>query len=299
MSVDKFGRYSTTGEKSSVFNKNYGLPVTLEGDYNIGNKRLKFVNDPKDNSDAINLRTLKAEVSTCLKLEGNGSYNAKDCRIINIADPKNKQDSVTKEYVDTHISTGLKIEGNTYNARGKQIQNVGDPILPSDVVTIQYMNKMTPILNHDNWNFSNKRLSNIQNPSYGGEAVNLTTLKSLAICKNKKTDEYYDAKDLKVSNIGNCIQDGDAVNKRMLNFTVKTLTRDNEKHLERLGAAIFRYIHRSSGRAADPDVLSSNYLNWEEIHKAPETSSKLNQNDNLDIIQETEENEDNVRTKRI
>lgn len=61
MSVDKFGRYTEFGVRSRL--NDTGFPVTPEGDYNVSNKRLKHVNDPQDNSDAINLKTLKSEMT--------------------------------------------------------------------------------------------------------------------------------------------------------------------------------------------------------------------------------------------
>lgn len=266
MSVDKFGRYSVTGEKPNVLNRNSGLPLTAEGDYNIGNKRLKSVKDPQDNNDAINLKTLKKELSSNLRVEGNDTYNAKNCRIINIADPHNKQDCVTKGYADTLTSTSLKLEGDTYNAKGKLIQNVGDPLLPSDVVTMRYMEKNTPTQHNDYWNFAGKRLSSIKEPIYDGEAVNLATMKSLTICKTSKTDKYFDANNLQLSNIGDCVHDGDAVNKRMLYITSNEWMKQYNRKLERLGSALFHYIHRSTGRAADPQVHDRNYLDWPSIH---------------------------------
>lgn len=66
MSVDKFGRYTEFGVRSRSNDKeaHTGFPVTPEGDYNVSNKRLKYVNDPQDDSDAINLKTLTSEMTT-------------------------------------------------------------------------------------------------------------------------------------------------------------------------------------------------------------------------------------------
>lgn len=64
MSVDKFGRYSDHGVGPRSYGKGGGLPITSTGDYNIGNKRLKFLNDPVDGKDAVNLKTVQSETST-------------------------------------------------------------------------------------------------------------------------------------------------------------------------------------------------------------------------------------------
>lgn len=232
MSVDKFGRYSVKGETPSVYNKqNSGLPVTKEGDYNVGNKRLKFVKAPQDDEDCV-----------------------------------------TKGYADSLISTSLKMEGDAYNAKGKQIQNVKDPLLPSDTVTMRYMNKMTPTQTDDHWSFADKRLSNIKDPLYPREAVNLETLRAMAICKQISGDKQFNANNLKLANIADCTKAGDAVNKRMLEKTIEEWTHSYDQKLERLGSALFNYIHRHSGQTPNPQVNGKNYLDWTAIHEMSDTT---------------------------
>jgi hypothetical protein len=193
----------------------------------------------------------------------------------------------------------LTPDGN-YNFEGKVINNVGDPVLPTDAVTVKYMEERTPTVHENHWGFSDKRLSNIRRPLYDGEAVNLATLKSLTICKKDETDTSYDVKKLKLSNVGDCAQDGDAVNKKMLDILVKQWTTDNEKHLERLGAALFRYIHRAAGRAAAADVDSRSYLNWEEIHDSENSKVEtLQKEKDVQVNEPTDNDEDYIRGKRI
>lgn len=217
---------------------------------------------------------------------------------------------VKSGYNEKRAGFPLTPDGN-YNFEGKVIQNVGNPLLSSDAVTVKYMEKRTPTVHEDYWGFSGKRLSNIQYPIYDGEAVNLATLKLLTIYKKDKTDTSYDVNKLKLSNVGDCEQDGDAVNKKMFDIVHKRWTTEYEKHLERFGAAIFNYIHRASGRAAASDVDSHNYLNWKEIHNPekpnqqdnPSESPKdktLENGDKVNVINEpTENDEDSRREKRI
>lgn len=217
---------------------------------------------------------------------------------------------VKSGYNEKRAGFPLTSDGN-YNFEGKIIQNVGDPLLPSDAVTVQYMDKRTPTVHEDYWGFSNKRLSNIHFPLYDGEAVNLATLKLLTIYQKNENDKSYDVKKLKLSNVGDCEEDGDAVNKKMFDIVHKKWTIEYEKHLERFGAALFNYIHRAAGRNAASDVDSHNYLNWEEIHNSekpnqqdnPYESSKvktLEKEDKVNVINEpAENNEDYLREKRI
>ena len=263
MSVDKFGRY----------------------DHN-------FVRDKKTATSGF-------------AITKNGDYDAMEKLIRNVKDPVLPNDAATKGYVSGNVLK--KTQDNNYDCEERLIKNVGDPISPSDVVTVQYMEKNTPTFNKDHWGFSNKRLSNINAPLYDGEAVNLATLQILALCRKKRVDGnfdgIFDATNVRITNIGDCKMDEDAVNMKYLRESITTLNKSNEKKLERLGAALFRYIHRTTGRSAESDVDSSNYLDWSEIHgyKREEKKPDSTSIDKLDSIpvDETENDEEHLRNKRI
>lgn len=72
MSVDVFGRNLKREESSSRGPPGIGYKLTTSGQYDIENKRLCNVADPKDSHDAINLgtlqRTSQANIENVLKL---------------------------------------------------------------------------------------------------------------------------------------------------------------------------------------------------------------------------------------
>lgn len=242
---------------------------------------------------------------TGFEITKGGDYDAMNKLIRNVKEPILLNDAATKGYVSDKVLK--KTNNNNYDCEGKLIQNVGDPIASSDVVTVQYLKKLTPTLNEDHWGFSNKRLSNIKEPIYDGEAVNLAALQVLTVCRKRKIDgnlnNTFDANSLRISNVGDCKMDGDAVNKKLLHESIQTWTKTNEKHLERLGAALFRYIHRSSGRSVESGVDARNYLDWDEIHG----QESIGKNKDSTLIGklgkspegETENDEEHLRNKRI
>lgn len=99
MSVDKFGRYSDQGIRSRSNAKGDRLPVTPNGDYDIGNKRLQFVNDPIESKDAVNLQTLLLETSNSLKLNDGKDYNCGSRKLTEVGPPEHFDDAVNVNYI--------------------------------------------------------------------------------------------------------------------------------------------------------------------------------------------------------
>jgi hypothetical protein len=190
MSVDKFGRYSSIGVRSK--DEHCGLPLTEEGDYNISNKRLRFVNNPEDESDAINLNTLELKTSNVLKLEGD-IYNAKNHRISNVANPEDDQDSVTKGYLDTTLESKttnvLKLEGAIYDAKNHRISNIANPEDDQDSVTKGYLDTIIPQKLENRFSFYNFTIKNIGDPQEEGDAVNLKYIQKNCITYGSRMND--------------------------------------------------------------------------------------------------------------
>jgi hypothetical protein len=195
MSVDKFGRYSESGTRSGSFGKRggVGLPLTSDGDYDMSNKRLKFVNDPKDDNDAINLKTLKSETSSSLTLQNN-VYNARFHKIVNIPKPLDRYDSVNKEYLIWHINHTLNFNNikKEFDAKNLKIINLADPVDDQDSVTKKYLHSVIPEKT-DKFSFYNFVIHDIGDPQDMRDAVNLQYITDHCItydidkidCKNK------------------------------------------------------------------------------------------------------------------
>lgn len=141
MSVDKFGRHST----NRFSNRNRGLQgppgrgfeLTVNGNYDIQNKRLCNVRNPSSDTDAVNLKTLK---EGCLYSDGKISYNGKGKVISNIASPLLDHDVVTKKYLEQN-SIPRRISGDRLSFENKKLQNIGNPELDSDAVSLGYLKK--------------------------------------------------------------------------------------------------------------------------------------------------------------
>ena len=211
MSVDKFGRYSESGSRSGSYGKRGGLPLTSDGDYDISNKRLKFVNDPKDDSDAINLKTLKSETSSSLKLLNN-VYDANEHRIANLAKPVDKHDSVNKEYLMWHINQTLKYnafsDNKLFDGKGLRIANIADPVDDKDSVTKEYLHSVIPEKNPDRFSFYNFVIHDIGEPKDMKDAVNLQYITDHCIIHDTK--HSIDCKDKVLTNVKQGIAQSDA-----------------------------------------------------------------------------------------
>lgn len=237
MSVDKFGRYTESGVRSRSYDKeaHTGLPLTPEGDYNISNKRLRYVNDPQDSSDAINLKTLHSKISNSLKLEKD-VYNAKSHKIVNIPNPENEHDVVNKGYVDSKLEQTISRQGdafvqgemsyecleskdNQWNGKKRKIINVQQAEHPDEVpvmgqtltrqgdVFVLGENKYNFLeLNNNNWDAKNHTISNLPAGKEDGDAVNVSQIP-------KKDQNYWDFFNKRLVRVKPARDDNDCVTK--------------------------------------------------------------------------------------
>lgn len=223
MSVDKFGRFSEEKFKRSLRGpKGEGFSLTPEGEYDIKNKRLKFVQDPVDEKDAVNLNTL--EKSTMLY--GDRGFNANNNRIVNVRTPESDGDVATKSYVDNNIPfTSNKVKYWSFS--NKRLAAVSDPKDMSDVVNLQYFEKHIPVKTESSWGFGNKRLANTALPQETSDAVNVEYLFNNVLCKRPVKystvgetsfhhSSEFDAQGHVISNIGKPRNLDDVVTKRYL-----------------------------------------------------------------------------------
>lgn len=145
MSVDKFGRRSNR-KRPERGPKGEGFKLTSEGDYDIQSKRLRYLDDPVESGDAVNLKTLQSGLVNCIQTYGSDE---------------------------------------NFDAQMKRVGNASDPLEGSDLVTKQYLHGHIPDEKETFWLFKHKRLSNVASPLYNGEAVNLEFLKNNAITKDR------------------------------------------------------------------------------------------------------------------
>lgn len=289
MSVDKFGRFSER--------KREGLKLSPDGNYDMQKKRIKFLHDPIDPEDAINLMTLKANTLPI----NSARINAQGRRIVNVARPTSANDVVTKGFLENSVplktnqtksysvhqysiqdlaypqsngdAVNLKyVKDNCLlndveiNAKSKIITNLKSPVKPSDAVNLGYMKANTVnlkyvkdncILNDVEIDAKSKIITNLQQPFKPSDAVNLEYMKANTLIKNQNT---YNAQKCLISNILSPVKIDDAVSKRYL-----------KEVLGDLGYTIYSRISTKSGRASlhDSDDWKSKALDfsWEDLFK--------------------------------
>lgn len=135
--------------------------MTVDRDYDIKLKRLKFVNDPKDELDAVNLKSLGEKCLT----DTQGVFNANGKLIANVYNDDTK-------FNDTDTNNYFSILG-TIDAKRNVISNVFDPQSSQDAASKGYVDKRKPGHGKHHWNFLNKRLMNVSNPIDLGDSVNM------------------------------------------------------------------------------------------------------------------------------
>lgn len=253
MSVDKFGRHS---ERKSALQgpQGEGFSLTNEGHYDMGRKRLKFVEDPQEDTDAANKRYVDSNIplkrlksysfqqfsikdvaypsddddavnlaylkDKCLTFDQK-KVDVKGNSLINVKEPINGSDAATKIYVDKKTPSSTK---SYWAFSNRRLAGVSDPKDSNDAVTLQYFDNHTPKKVQGSWGFGNKRLVNVAAPQESSDAVNVEFLTNNSLCTNSTLSDgvirqdvnYFDAKGNTISNVGKPMNLEDVVNRRYL-----------------------------------------------------------------------------------
>ena len=145
MSVDKFGHYSgelVTGSKIQRGPPGEGFKLTKDGNFNINNKRLCNVGDPKTDNEAVNVKYVKQNSITLSNTSNH--FDVKMKKITNLADPQEPFDAVNKIYCENTMKTSLinripvKVkDGSVYSFKNNRVTNVASPISKLDVVNVE------------------------------------------------------------------------------------------------------------------------------------------------------------------
>jgi len=218
-----------------------GFLVTTEGNYDVKNKRIVRQSDPVAPQDAVSVRylvsrslvtsraanlnfdantklirnvgtpKLPSDAATALYVQNqaltkhsNGYYDANNSNIRNLSTPTESNDTVTLKYLEQTMI--LKTPEGDYDINNKRIRNVAEPASANDVITKSYIDKVIPVKSDDHCKFKDKRLSNITDPLYDGEAVNLRTLKRETIA----LDNFgWNAKNKTINNVAPGLKEND------------------------------------------------------------------------------------------
>lgn len=216
MSVDKFGHYS--GDLKPLKGpRGEGFALTEEGDYDVKRKRVRYLKDPIDRCDAVNLETLEKGLGRSLSL-GKGPdmwYNAAGKAIRNVAYPLIADDVATKGYVDSKTPDRVLHE-NSYSFKGYRLKKLGNPVDGEDAVTLDYL-KQNSLHGDKYFDSGDKLISNVGSPINDKDAINKKYLKSrIPLLKS----EQWDFKHRRLSNVTQPVEDDDVVTKAYLNARV-------------------------------------------------------------------------------
>lgn len=187
MSLDKFGRYLVGADDGVNLDQHgkqgppgEGFKLTLDKQYDLQNKRLVNVGDPKNNVDAVNYQTLK---QNCLMTSpANDCYNALGRRLCGVGQPLNEDDVISLKYANENYigyknKNMLWDDGVGYNAKGKLITNVKSPLNDTDAVPLSYMTynslmKTTDEMGNEFYNAGGKNIRNTKWPINGTDSTN-------------------------------------------------------------------------------------------------------------------------------
>lgn len=217
MSVDKFGRHEKRS-RAVKGPKGDGFSFTPDGDYDIRKKRLKFVNDPLDATDAVNKRYVDS--NTPIKHNELKTYSFHQFNIQDVAYPIGEQDGdcVNVKFLKDKCLTveKSKDEPNYFDAKELILSNLKDPKKPSDAVTKAYMQSKIPQTNNKvaYWSFSNKRLVSVADPKDSNDVVTLQYMKSHTL---ENTENGWDFGNRRLINCADPVEEADAINLRYLN----------------------------------------------------------------------------------
>lgn len=242
MSVDKFGRF---GER-----KREGLKLTSDGNYDLQRKRIKFLKDPVDSEDAVNLSTLKANFLPLTTSKLNVQYR----RIINVGKPASGSDAATKQFVE-YLVPLKNVKNKSYSVHQYNVKDVAYPQSDGDAVNLKYVKDKCLILDKE-IDAKNKIITNLASATKPSDAVTLEFIKNNTLFKNKSNE--FDGRKCTISNILSPVNIDDVVSKRYL-----------KEVLGELGYTLYSRITSKTGRASlhDSSDWKAKVLNfsWDDL----------------------------------
>lgn len=211
MSVDKFGRYSTTNTSTNAQGlrgpKGEGFNLTKTGDYDVEFKRICNLGAPKENGDAINLDTFNSSLDRYLAFSEENICDVKGARLCNVSNPVDGSDATNKTYLLTKIPIKLV---DSYSVHQFRIQDIDNPVFDGDAVNYKTFNDKALVIDKGIFNAKNAIISNVNDPKLGQDSVNLRYFYTNALVL--KENNEFDANRRIITNVGFPRNRGDAIN---------------------------------------------------------------------------------------
>lgn len=223
MSIDKFGRYSgylgaSTATQGPRGPKGDGFHLTDIGDYDVQYKRICNLGTPTESEDAVNLNTLRASVAKCLSKNDKNMFDVNGHKLCNLIDPENDGDAINKKYFTNNSPIKLI---DSYSFHQFRIQDVASPSADGDAINFTTF-KNKALISDDKGFFNAKhlRISNMNDPQVGQDAVNLHYLQKNSLILKETKDSSgrsmkllsYDANNHMIKNLSFPRKRADAIN---------------------------------------------------------------------------------------
>lgn len=139
MSVDKFGRHQDLiSRQANRGPPGAGFHLTANGHYDMKNRQIRNMAEPKAGKDAVTLHYLKLN---CLNCSLNGNFDCQGKIIGNVADPVISADVATKGYVQKYSLIKKEDNLNEFTADNLRLTSVGDARNESDAINLKVLNR--------------------------------------------------------------------------------------------------------------------------------------------------------------
>lgn len=200
-------------------------------------------------------------------LTAEGDYDMQGKRIRYLEGPVEKGDAVNLLTLQNGLINCMQLSLDEFDAQGKRVGNANDPVDHTDLATKRYVDEKVPEKMDSFWSFKQKRLSNIVDPLYDGEAVNLSYLKKNTILRDYKS-RHFDAGNSVVTNLAPPTGDSDAVNKAYMNNNALLLNQGQEWNFNNK-----RLVNVSDPQGNVTAAVNYGYLERNTICRADGTDS--------------------------
>lgn len=234
MSVDKFGRFLSSSKSSTTQGikgpKGEGFNLTKAGDYDIQFKRICNVGVPKENEDAVNLKTFKDSLAKCLSLSDKNLYDANGARLCNVGEPTNDMDVINKMYFTSNAPVKLK---DSYSFHQSRLQDIAAPISDGDAVNLKTFNNNALSIDKGHFNAKGLKITNVHDPKTGQDCVNLRYLQASSLVS--KDHKEYDAKGRIIKNLALPKNKSDAINYAYLSEVLAEMSFSIYSNLKKKG----------------------------------------------------------------
>lgn len=142
MSVDKFGRHEVTLQHRKVRGPpGEGFSLTPKGHYDMKNKLVRNMGEPKAGKDAVTLHYLQ---KNCLMKLENKTIECESKTLRNIGKAELENDAISLQYLKNE--TLFRTLDGHFDVKGKLIRNLESPIEDADAATRGYINSVVRTL---------------------------------------------------------------------------------------------------------------------------------------------------------